>query len=105
MIGDADLDGVRDLLPRRHGDIDVAGFDTAFVVFDPRCMQVHLIDGFGAVVFDACDGETPRKTLLDEVCDVTGWDRLKGEAEVEATLGQLMGLGLLEGTTSQGRPP
>jgi hypothetical protein len=105
MTGEAGPGVAPGLLPRRRGDVDVAGFDTAFVVFDPRCMQVHLIEGFGAVVFDACDGETQANTLLDEVCDVTGWDRPTADTEVEAALAQLVGLGLLEGTTPPERPP
>lgn len=105
MSGDVGADSSPDLLPRRHADVDVAGFDTAFVVFDLRCLQVHLIDGFGAVVFDACDGETQRATLLAEVCEATRWDRPMAEAEVEAMLRQLVDLGLLEGTTPVERPP
>jgi PqqD family protein of HPr-rel-A system len=96
---------VPDLLPRRHADVEIAAFDTSFVVFDPRCMQVHLIDGFGAVVFDACDGNTSREMLTAEVGDATGWDPSTAATEVDAMLAQLVDLGLLEGTTPQDRPP
>ncbi len=92
-------------LPRRHAEVDVAAFDMAYVVFDPRCMQVHLVDGFGAVVFDACDGDTTRSALLAEVCEVTGWDAPTAATEVDRALGQLITLGLLEGTAAQERPP
>ncbi len=32
----------------------VASFDDAYVVFDPRCSEVHLIEALSAVIFDAC---------------------------------------------------
>lgn len=86
------------VLPRRHPDIEVAEFDTEFVVFDPSVGQVHRIAGLEAAVFDACDGVTTVDALVDEL-------ELEGPAEVTSSLERFRQLGLLEGTVAEPPPP
>lgn len=93
------------VLPRRHADVEVAEFDTEYVVFDPRCNEVHLITGLAAVVFDACDGVTPTAQLVEEIEELL---QIPGDAvarEVVSALDQLRRIGILRGTAPTDRPP
>jgi len=95
----------RDLLPRRHAELEVAEFDDEYVVFDSRCMDVHLIGGLTAVVFDACDGVSRRSALVDDLVQLLDLDRSSARRMVTDNIEALKLRGLLTGTTSQRRPP
>lgn len=93
------------VMPRREDAVDVAAFDGEFVVYDSRAGQAHLIGGFDAVVFDACDGVTTSAALLDEVlgafADAERTDRPQRddvEQAIASALDGLAGAGVLEGT-------
>lgn len=94
-----------DVLPARHPDLEVAEFDTEYVIFDPRCSEVHLIEGVTAIVFDACDGSTPLADLVEEFSDVLGIDASVVRIQVAEALVALASVGALEGTTPTERPP
>jgi hypothetical protein len=98
-------DASDDLLPRRHDELEVAEFDGEFVVFDPRCMDVHLIGNLTAVVFDACDGRSRRSDLISDLVDVVGLDGAAAERAVTDSLDALAQRGLIAGTTPERRPP
>ncbi len=91
-------------LPLRNPETLVAGFDDAYVVFDPRCGEVHLLGAMSAVVFDACDG-SPRSELIEELTSELGIDELAAEAAVEKHLAEFERMGLLIETTAAERPP
>jgi len=94
-----------DVLPLRHADLEVAGFDDEFVVFDPRCSEVHVVSNVTAVVFDACDGKSSRADLIRDLVDVAGLGRSDATRAVDESLAALARRGLLVGTTPEGRPP
>ena len=93
-----------DSLPQRNPDTLVAGFDDAYVVFDPRCSQVHLLSGVSAVVFDACDG-TPRSELVEDFTSTLDIDASSAGAVIDAQLAEFDRTGLLLGGTPAERPP
>lgn len=87
-----------EVMPARHEALEVAEFETELVVFDPRSDQVHLLEGFSAVVFDACDGESLPDGLVADVVEVGGVDVDQAKGAVARTLVELGVLGLLAGT-------
>jgi hypothetical protein len=92
-------------MPERRPDLEIAEFDHEFIVFDPDAKQVHLVEGFLAIVFDACDGATLTEHLLGELADALPGDQEPiGTAEVEAALAQLGALGLLTGLLTEESP-
>ncbi len=93
-----------DLLPLRNPDTLVAGFDDAYVIFDPRCSEVHLLGAMSAVVFDACDG-SPRSELIEDITSVLGVDESVADAAIDQQLAEFERTGLLLGTTPEERPP
>ena len=93
------------MLPRRNPDLEVSEFDGEFVVFDPRCMDVHLVSDVTAVVFDACDGTSSRTSLVDDLVELLDIDRSAADGMVSDSLVALERTGLLAGTASQLRPP
>ncbi len=93
-----------DRLPLRNPDTLVAVFDDAYVVFDPRCGEVHLLGAMSAVVFDACDG-TPRSVLVDEITSILGVDEAAAVDTIDHQLTEFGRTGLLLGTSPMRRPP
>lgn len=91
-------------LPERHPDPLIAEFDDAYVVFDPRCGEIHLIDALSAVVFNACDG-SDRAALADDIASILGIDRAKAETAIDNNLTAFARAGLLVGTNPSIRPP
>ena len=94
-----------ELLPSRNEALEVAEFDAELVVFDPRCKQVHLLDGLAAVVFGACDGVTARRELLTDMVQVLELSVDDADVRVLEILAAFEGLGLLEGTEYEEPPP
>ena len=91
-------------LPARNADTLVAAFDDAFVVFDPRCNEVHLIETLSAVVFDGCDGSSTAG-LLDDITEILGMERAEAEQMIRDNLDEFNRKGLLDGTKAAERPP
>ncbi|MFT6290194.1 MAG: PqqD family protein of HPr-rel-A system [Ilumatobacter sp.] len=91
-------------LPDRNPDTLVASFDGAYVVFDPRCSEVHLIDSLSAVIFDACDG-TSLSDLVADITEIFGIDVAQAEQAIESNLDEFARKGLLAGTYGATRPP
>ncbi len=91
-------------LPHRNSDTLVAAFDDSFVVFDPRCGEVHLIEALSAVIFDACDG-TPWADVAGDLVAVLGLDPPTADAAIANNVLEFERLGLLHGTAAIGRPP
>lgn len=91
-------------LPTRNANTLVAAFDDAYVVFDPRCNEVHLIESLSAVVFDGCDGSSTAG-LLDDIIEILGLDRAEAEQMVRDNLDEFNRKGLLVGTKAAERPP
>ena len=91
-------------LPERNADTLVATFDDTYVVFDPRCKEVHLIEALNAVIFDACDGSLAAE-LVTDIHEILGIDRGLAEEAVRHHLDDFAGKGLLAGTQAAGRPP
>ena len=60
------------VLPTRRAGLEVAEFDTEFVVWDPTSKMVHHLEGVAAILFDACDGSTGSAELLAEIAEATG---------------------------------
>lgn len=63
-----------DRLPRKRDDVLVADFDTEIVVLVPGERRAHRLDAGLSLVLSACDGETSRTVLIDEVASGTGDD-------------------------------
>lgn len=63
-----------DRLPRMRDDVLVADFDTELVVLVPGDRRAHRLDAGLSIVLSACDGETERAALIDEVASGTGDD-------------------------------
>lgn len=59
-------------MPTRRTDLEIADFDTELVVLDPVRHQAHHLDTPLAIVFDACDGRTPRSSVVAEIAAATG---------------------------------
>ena len=59
-------------LPARRAGLEIAEFDTEFVVWDPKWKMVHHLEGVAAILFDACDGSTHSAELLAEIAEATG---------------------------------
>lgn len=94
-----------EVMPARHPTLEIAEFETEFVVFDPRSDRVHLLEGLDAVVFDACDGASAPAGLVTDLVEIAGLDADQAEAAVARSLVELVVLGLLAGTEHQGPPP
>ena len=97
--------GLPDVLPARHPDVDVAEFETVWVVFDSRVEQVHVLSGAGAMVFDACDGVTRSSVVVDEMVDGGFGSTDEARRVVDGVLQELACLGLLEGSEPTSTPP
>lgn len=82
-------------LPARRADLEVAEFDTEYVVYDPRGQRVHRLSGLAAVVFDACDGVTSHSHLIGEVQTVLDVSSDEAAHVVEDALTRLGQAGLL----------
>ncbi len=91
-------------LPERNPDTLIASFDDAYVVFDPRCSEVHLIEALSAVVFDACDGSSTADLIAD-IAEILEIDTVRAERAVQTSLDEFARNGLLAGTTAGKRPP
>ncbi len=91
-------------LPHRNADTMVATFDDAYVVFDPRCNEVHLIEALSAVIFDACDG-TETAALVADITEILGIAIGQAEQTIEKNLDEFGRKGLLVGMTAAGAPP
>lgn len=87
-----------DALPRLRDDVRLAMFDAEAVVFDPVTSTTSLIEGFDAVVVDACREQVDRATFIDEVVDSLGIDSEEAVALVDASLDRLGALGIFEGS-------
>lgn len=66
---------IGDVLPQRHAHLEIAEFGTELVVYDPQVHMVHLLSGFQALLFDACDGATATEVLVDEFVEAGVGDR------------------------------
>jgi hypothetical protein len=66
-------------MPARRADLEVADFDTELVVLDPVRHQAHHLDTPLAIVFDACDGRTPRSAVVAEIAAATATDLAAAE--------------------------
>jgi hypothetical protein len=94
-----------EVLPDRNSDVEVAAFDTEFVVFDPRNRMAHRLEGQHALVFDACDGSTRTAALLAELHEAGAGDVDEVRAMLTERLAELADLGLLVGTDAPPPPP
>ena len=105
--GAGNIDSVEppDLMPARHPGLEIAEFDSALVVFDADANQVHLLQQVHALVFDSCDGSTPRPSVVAEFVDAGVGSEADVDELVSSVLGDLSRLGLLEGTTPSKPPP
>ncbi len=66
---------IGDVLPARHAHLEIAEFGTELVVYDPQVHMVHLLSGFQALLFDACDGSTATEALVAEFVEAGVGDR------------------------------
>lgn len=98
-------DTAASVMPRREAQVEIAEFDDATVVFDDRTNTVHLLEAFAAVVFDACDGSTVRSALAEEISDALGQPCATVAEQVDATIANFAGLGLLDGVEPAAQPP
>lgn len=106
MVGNVNQETtLPEVLPSRHPEIEVAEFETEYVIFDPRCSEVHLIAGLTAVVFDACDGSTIVVDLVEEFRETLGLEFEASRSQIAEALRVLSGIGALDGTTPADRPP
>jgi PqqD family protein of HPr-rel-A system len=105
VTGEAAAAELPQVMPARNPAVEVAEFETELVVFDPRSDQVHLLEGLSAVVFDACDGESPPAALVADLVDVGGVDADQAQVLIARTLVELAVLGLLAGTEYEAPPP
>ena len=94
-----------EVLPARHPDVEIAEFDTEFVVFDPRCNDVHRMVGLTAVVFDACDGVTTLASLVGEVASVLETSDQQALTLIEQALAEITRVGALQGSEPLKPPP
>lgn len=95
---------IPEFLPRRNETTQIAAFDDAYVVFDPRCNEVHLIEALSAVVFDACDG-TESATVVNDIVEVLGFTHDAAERVIVDNLAEFERKGLIAGTAAAERPP
>lgn len=94
-----------DVMPARHPGLEVAEFDSALVVFGADANQVHLLQQVHALVFDSCDGSTPRAAVAGELVDAGVGPEADVDELVSSVLDDLARLGLLEGATPSKPPP
>ena len=58
------------VLPRRRLDGVLAQkLDDGIVVFDAKSNEAHALNQTAALVYESCDGETPRSVVLQKICD------------------------------------
>lgn len=84
--------------PEATGDVDVAVFDGAAVLFDAATTTVHRLDGFTAGVWMSCDGRRDVGQIAAELDEVFGpaSDAVDdGRARVDESLSVLADHGLL----------
>lgn len=92
-------------LPGRRDHLEVAEFDSEFVVFDAATSSVHLIGGVPAVVFDACDGETTVESLIGEFAECGLGTREEAVTAILDAYISLIGLAVLDGVDPADGPP
>lgn len=92
-------------LPARNPDLEIAEFETEFVVFEPRCSEVHELGGLTAVVFDACDGATSIEALAAEIASALMIGVDEAHAHVADSLVALAAADLLATGSGDERPP
>src|SRR4051794_38446034 len=94
-----------DTMPSREAGLEIAEFEDATVVFDPRANSVHLLDPLAAVLFDACDGVTVRADLIAEISEALAQDTSEVTDQVELAIRNFGALGLLLGIEPSAPPP
>lgn len=96
------------MMPRRSAGVVSSPLADQVVVHDPRRGVVHLLNAAGAVVWDACDGQTTAAGLVDLISDVTGADPAAVAADVASHVTRLEREGLVgreEPAPEPWRPP
>lgn len=91
--------------PLRHSDVEVAEFDTEFVVFDPRSRMAHHLVREHALVFESCDGRSSAELLIRGLVEAGHGSAEEVAAVLADALSDLSALGLLEGTEPPAPPP
>lgn len=94
-----------DTLPEVYREIRVAEFGSELVLFDPLCMQVHLLGDLDAVVYDACSERVPTADLVMELRDVLGLGSEEAREAIEESTRRLEDLGLVGDGAPRSRPP
>lgn len=96
---------VERMLPERKADLEIAEFATEFVVFEPRCSEVHQLGGLTAIVFDACDGSTTVDALAEEIAGALGIGVDEAAVHVDDSLVALARADLFVAESEADRPP
>ena len=67
-------------LPEARPDVVFRQLTDEWVLYDPDRKLLHVLNATSAAVWHACDGETPRSVLADEILEL--FDQVPERAQV-----------------------
>jgi hypothetical protein len=84
-----------DLMPRGAEHVRSTRFLDGLLLHDARRHQVHVLSPTGALVWQACDGESRRREVAEAFADALGHPVQEVASDIDAHLAQLATLELL----------
>ena len=91
-------------LPKRCIDgVLTQRIDDEVVVFDAKSNEAHALDQTAALIYESCDGETPRSVVLEAICQSLEISEEEARGLLAHSLRELHDKGLLEPDESFGK--
>ncbi len=82
--------------PKKRGDIMDEIVEDETVIYDPWNHHVHHLNPMAGIIWDLCDGSHTAKEIANEIVDVLEADASQVEGDVNTTIEEFYGKGLLE---------
>ena len=87
---------VRQGKPARKAEVWLRQAGVENTLYDPDQGTVHILNDTALAIWNLCDGETDPDEMISAICDLSGMPAEVVTEDVERTLTELDGAGLLE---------
>lgn len=81
--------------PERVGEIWTRREGDQTAIFEPSSQRLIRLNASALALWELCDGETELDEVVEALVELTGRSKADVASEVEATLDQLLNLGLV----------
>ena len=82
--------------PQRKGESVQSGGSDGWTIYEPEADSLHVLNASAKAIWDLCDGSTRPEEMASAIAELTGLSVEQAGADVDATLGALKQLGLVE---------